>query len=88
MSILVYNNRSIFAGLGLSRFLLSLRAQPCFFMRGQSPVVVLHLKRGQFAEDGIADFALYTDPDEAETPKPIDNDCDVGRDESENAAQA
>ena len=88
MSILVYNNRSIFTGLGLSRFLLSLRAQPCFLLRGFSLVIVLHLKWGQFAEDGIADFALYADPDETETPKPIDDECDVGRDESESAAQA
>jgi hypothetical protein len=57
-------------------------------MRGYSLVVVLHLQWGQFTEDGIADFALYTDSDEAETPKPIDNECDVGRDESESAAQA
>ncbi len=57
-------------------------------MRGQSLVVVLHLKWGQFAEDEIEDFALHADPDEAETPKPIDDKCDMGRDESESAAQA
>ena len=57
-------------------------------MRGYSLVVVLHLKWGQFTEDGIADFVLHADPDEAETPKPIDNECDVGCDESESAAQA
>ncbi len=45
----------------------------------------LPAKGAEFAEDGIADFALHADPDEAETPKPIDNECDVGRYQCRNA---
>ena len=130
--MLIYNLRLQFAGLGLSRFLLSLRTQPCFFyartitrcsftsetgatyiilsaVEGKESrfefyisviwicfvfrVLIFEFLRNTLHEmrnylTAITFFILYTDSDEAETPKPIDNECDVGRDDSESAAQA
>ena len=60
--------------------------QPFAFNNSKRQILQSALNKRRICLRKTAVFMLHADSDEAETPKPIDNKCDVGRDESESAA--